>query len=145
MVGVSETADPANRAIYHREEVVDTLEGVDDYLGDDSLVYFRSRDIETDAPIRKNVIDGVLALVADAPEVLEDEYDADLDISASRWGQQPAETVWRVSRTGGDDGVGHTLSYACQRCAGGLLVAVREARKITVSCPACDWEMVLDA
>lgn len=94
----SETTDPANRATYDRENVVATLDGVDEYLDDDSLAHFRSRDIAPEAGLDARVVGGVLALVTDAPDVVEAEYGIELEVSASRWGQQPAGTVWRVSR-----------------------------------------------
>lgn len=94
----SETPDPVNRANYERESVVTTLEAVDEYLGEDSLAHFRARDIAPEAERDARVVGGVLALVTDAPGVVEAEYDIDLEVSSSRWGQQPAGTVWRVSR-----------------------------------------------
>jgi hypothetical protein len=90
--------DPANRATYDRANVTATLAAARDYLGEADRAYLRSRDLEADAETDPRTIGGVLALVADAPEVLESEYDIELSISVSRWGQQPAGTVWEVTR-----------------------------------------------
>jgi hypothetical protein len=92
-----EELDPANRATYDRENVTATLKAARDYLDDSGRAYLRSRDLEADAEADPRTIGGVLALVADVPEVLESEYDIELSISVSRWGQQPAGTVWEVT------------------------------------------------
>jgi hypothetical protein len=92
-----EGLDPANRATYDRENVVATLQAARDYLGDSGRAYLRSRDLEADAEADPRTIGGVLALVADAPEVIEEEYGIGPTISVSRWGQQPAGTVWEVT------------------------------------------------
>jgi hypothetical protein len=93
-----EGLDPANRATYDRANVVATLEAARAYLGAADRAYLRSRDLEDAAEADPRTIGGVLALVADAPEVLESEYDIEPSISVSRWGQQPAGTVWEVLR-----------------------------------------------
>ena len=94
---MSESTDSANRATYARQNVMSTLATTRDYLGDADRAYVRSRDLEAEADTDPRVIGGVLALVADAPGVLESEYGIEPSISVSRWGQQPAGTVWEVS------------------------------------------------
>lgn len=90
--------NPANRATYCREHVVATLEAVEEQLDDSDRLYCRSRDLEEAADTDPRTIGGILALVADAPEVVVEEYDIEPLVSVSRWGQQPAGTVWEVSR-----------------------------------------------
>jgi len=93
-----EGLDPANRATYDRANVVATLEAARDYLGAADQAYLRSRDLEDAAETDPRIIGGVLALVADVPEVITEKYGIEPSISVSRWGQQPAGTVWEVSR-----------------------------------------------
>jgi hypothetical protein len=90
--------DPANRATYHREHVVATLAAVEDHLADSERLYTRARDLEEDADADPRTIGGILALVCDAPEVIESEYGIEPEVSVARWGEQPAGTVWEVTR-----------------------------------------------
>jgi hypothetical protein len=81
-----------------RDSVLSTLAAVEERLGAAGQLYCRSRDLADEAGLAPQTVGAILALLADYPDTVRETYDVETDIIVSRWGQQPAGTVWEVSR-----------------------------------------------